>query len=108
MRETFGALLATWQSRVAEDRAVRAAMQGIARDETAHAELSWQLARWLEPRLSPAARAPVEQARRVAIGELGRELSRGVAESIERAAGVPSPRVARTLFEGVKADLWAA
>ena len=106
VRETFGALLATWQARAAADPGVRAAMRGIARDETAHAELSWSLAHWIEPRLSRAARARVEAARRAAIRELEQEVSRGVAVAIHRAAGMPTPADARTLFDGVRAELW--
>ena len=37
VRESFGALLATWQAKTAGDARVRAAMKRIARDETRHA-----------------------------------------------------------------------
>ncbi len=76
VRETYGALLATWQSALAGDHRIARAMRQIARDETRHAALSWDIAGWLEPRLSPAARRRVEAARLRAAHELSTEVTR--------------------------------
>ena len=52
VRETFGAIVAGYQARAARDPEIRRAMRTIARDEAVHAELAWQVHRWLEPQLS--------------------------------------------------------
>lgn len=73
VQESYGAYLATVQARVARDPEVTRALAGIARDETRHAALSWQLAGWLEPQLPVATRRRVDAARAAAIRALGGE-----------------------------------
>jgi hypothetical protein len=63
VRETYGALVATRDAEAHPDPAVRAAMRRIARDETRHAALAWQVAAWVEPRLGRDARRRVREAR---------------------------------------------
>jgi hypothetical protein len=46
VRETYGALLATWQARAAAEPRVRAMMAAVAVDETRHAQLAWDLDAW--------------------------------------------------------------
>jgi hypothetical protein len=74
VRETFGALLATWQAERADDPAVRRAMRTIAKDETRHAALSWRVAAWADRKLDAKQRARVRAARDRAVRELEREL----------------------------------
>jgi hypothetical protein len=71
VQESYGAYLATLQAGVARDPEVRRALAQIARDETRHAALSWQLAGWLEPQLPPSTRRRVDAARAAAIAALG-------------------------------------
>jgi hypothetical protein len=47
----FGALVASWQAMGASDPMMRAAMARIARDETRHADLSFQVHALLKGRL---------------------------------------------------------
>ncbi|MFO0630768.1 MAG: hypothetical protein U0325_34790 [Polyangiales bacterium] len=58
VRETFGALVATWQARASNDPAVARELAAVADDETRHAELSWRLADWYTPRASTPTPAP--------------------------------------------------
>jgi hypothetical protein len=102
VRETFGALLATWQAKAARDPRVRAAMRAIARDETAHAALAWDVARWIEPRLLHRERAAIARARNDALLELEAGLATPLARAIEVDAGMPSPADAQALFDGVR------
>jgi rubrerythrin len=110
VRETFAALVATSQAAHARDVRVRAAMRRIARDETRHAALSFQIAAFLEPRLTPSERATVRHAARAAfeelmaasdsaaIPELGLMTGAGhraLAEGLERALGMDNRRRAR-------------
>jgi hypothetical protein len=101
VRETFGAMLATWQAANAKDPAVRRSMARIASDETRHAALAWAVARWADARLDARARGRVRLARRAAARALERELAREPPEVLVREAGVPRARVARLLARGL-------
>jgi hypothetical protein len=108
VRETFGALVATYQAERATDRAVAAAMTKIAKDETRHAELSWEIARWLEPRLSKDARAHIARARREAIARLEADLAAPLPAPLASEAGVPTPAHAMQMVGTLRETLWAA
>jgi hypothetical protein len=105
--ETFGAAVARFQSQRAANRGLRLAMKGIADDETRHAEFSWELARWLGPRLSLAARTRVKRARSRAV----RTLARSVAVEIDGTAiatlGLPSAAQATALVAYLRKSVWA-
>jgi len=70
VREAFGALVASWQARAASVPVIRAAMARIARDETRHASLAFEVDAWLRRRLDARSRTRVEAARRQALDEL--------------------------------------
>lgn len=99
VRETFGALLATWQARAAADTSIRNVMLTIAEDETEHAALAWDLAEWLDERLSPDARARVDVARQRAIEELEAELGASVPRQLTVTAGLPRTEAALALLD---------
>ncbi len=88
--ETHAALIATFQAERAKDPAVRAAMRTIARDETRHAALAWDVAAWLDARLPSDSRARVESARREAITNLHAIASAPVDASLVSVAGMPT------------------
>jgi len=102
VRETYGALVALWQARTAADPAVAAAMGPIARDETRHAELARKVAAWATPRLGPAARRRVAQARARAFAELRVEATRPVPAALVALAGLPSPKTAACLLDALE------
>jgi hypothetical protein len=106
VRETYGALVAMWQARFARHAFVREAMQHIARDETRHAQLAWDIASWVEPKLGGAARRHVDDARRQGVAALRSEVERDAPEEIVRAAGVPFGGAGRALFEQAHRALW--
>ena len=107
VRETYGALLAHHQAQSAHDPYVRAAMSQIAEDETRHAQLSWEIAHWLEPRLPQAARRAIRTARAAALAQLAAELSSGFTLGERRAIGWPTPELAALMLErlGVSLDM---
>jgi hypothetical protein len=107
VRETYGALVAIWQAHSARDESVRAAMMRIARDETRHAALAWDIARWADARLKPEARARVRRARDRSVAELKVEIWRDPPPALVRAAGLPRARTAQALLEEVARRLWA-
>jgi hypothetical protein len=94
VRETFGALVAIHQAHNARDLQVRATMQRIAVEETSHAALSWELARWFEQRLQPAQCQHIRQAMQAATRDLRRELA---SEPLPDAEAIGLPTVARSL-----------
>ena len=102
VRETFGALLAQLQARHAREERIRKAMSVIALDETRHAGLAWEIADWLESRLSIEQLRAVHAAREHAAAEQ-RLLVREPTPAL-RDAGVPPAALQRTLL----AALWTS
>lgn len=106
VRETFGALVAQWQARRAQDPAIARAMSRLARDEARHAALAWELAAWALPRLEPAARERAAAASRAAIAELRAELHTSPARELVALAGVPTSAEALALLAELEQRLW--
>ena len=107
VRETYGALIATWQSKAAADRHVRDTMSRIAEDETRHAALSWEIAAWVEPRLSHASRVRVQEAVRAALVDLAHDIERQAPSPFAAELGLPTSEQARSLSEGLAKRLFA-
>lgn len=107
VRETFGALLGRWQAVQAKDPAVRRAMAKIARDETRHAALSWDVADWLWTKLDAAAQERVRTAQRNAIAQLRAELAVAKEPAVQELAGLPTPSQAQALLAQLEVRLWA-
>ena len=108
VRETFGALLATWQASRAEDPSLRRAFAKIASDETRHAALSWAIASWAEAALDARGRSQVARARRAALRDLAREISAEPDPALAKAAGLPRAHEARALLRSLAGSLDAA
>jgi hypothetical protein len=102
VRECWGALCAHWQARQASAADVRAVWQGIARDETEHAQLSRDIARWLDERLDDGERQRVLQAQRAAIVRLRRELDRDPAARLVVELGLPDRSSALSQFDALE------
>jgi hypothetical protein len=98
VRETFGALIATYQAESAGDARVRSVMTSIAEDETRHAALSWALQAWLEAGLRECERAQVASAQARALDELERELAPDLSDADLRALGLPSRALSSALL----------
>ena len=107
VRETFGALVAHYQSENASDPELRGALARIARDETQHAALSFALHAWLERRLDRSARERVKAAQKAAAERLYAELAVPTANDERGSAGFPSPEAARALFRSALPALWS-
>jgi len=87
VNESFAAIVARFQSRTTKDEDLAHEFAAIADDECAHGDLAWDIAAWLEPRLSPDERARVRAAREHAKRVL-------VAQAFE-ASGTPNDTIAR-------------
>lgn len=97
VRETFGGLMATYQADHAEDETVARVFQAIADEETGHGALAWEVAAWLETKLTEAERRLVLQARHRALADLLVELEQEPREDLARAVGLPNAAVATAL-----------
>lgn len=106
VRETFGALTATYQAKAARDPEVARAFARIAEDETRHAALAWRIARWAESRLCAEALAEVQSARRRAVAELRVEVSSIAPEALRSIAGVPDSTTSLAWIAALERTLW--
>lgn len=106
VRETFGALVATYQAEHAADPAIAEAMSEISEDETRHASLAWRIAYWVGQSLPDADRQELEARKRRAIAELRTEVSARHSDELHRQAGLPEPPVALALLEVLDRSLW--
>ena len=104
VRETFVALVSTMQAARATDAAVRAEMEIIARDETEHAALAWDVAEWLDGVMDAEGRARTGRARAEAVSELHASLGRAFGS---RLLGLPEPAEARALLARLQTELAA-
>ena len=95
--ETYSALVAQCQAITASDAQIRVALAAIADEETGHADLAWQVARWLEPQLTPAQREAVNAARAEAFARLALAPQRELARDERAAIGYPEPAAAHAL-----------
>jgi hypothetical protein len=107
VRETYGALVASWQAHTAADAGVRAAMRDIAIDETQHAELAWDVDAWLKTRLDRAARVRVADAKRRAARTLAAEAAQPVPAELVHALGLPDAGRARAFVAAATDELWS-
>lgn len=107
VRETFGALQATYQAETAADPRVRGLMAQIAQDESRHAELAWQLQAWLEPRLSEHERTQVAAERARVLDTLAADLEVELSCEEHATLGFPTPDVSRGLLRSLSQALYA-
>ena len=101
VRETWGAVVALWQSQRAPDPEMRAAFALIARDEVRHAALGWAIDRWAMSRLDHGAQVRVALAREAAVKELADERPEDLP-----AIGLPGLADARRLHARTYSSLW--
>lgn len=108
VRETYGALVAHLQTTRAGDADVRACMAAIADEETEHAALSWDIAEWIEAQLGDAERTQLADERRDAFTTLANDLAAAVDLRVAHVSGVPGPREALRMLEGLAPMMLAA
>lgn len=89
VRETYGAVVATWQAHMAGDPAIRAVMATIAREETEHAELSADIHAWALSLLDSDARASLWRAQQRAVADLLAVCDGPIPADLVALAGLP-------------------
>jgi hypothetical protein len=106
VRETFGALVASFQAANAGDPDIARLMASIARDETRHAALSWSVARWAARALDPEARADLAARCQGAVEALRGEGGALVDGELCARAGLPTAAQREVLLGALQAHLW--
>ena len=101
VRETYGALVIAHQAAHAQCPRIRAAFARSRDEELEHAELSWDIASWLDERLTPAERAEVERARHEEIAVLLAAADVEPCDEVVRVAGMPTAATHRSLVAGL-------
>lgn len=101
VRETWGAVIALWQSHASPDAEVRSVFAQIAKDEARHAALAWAVHEWVMPLLDDAARARVVVARDAAARELFE-----IGDVDLAAIGMPTTDQTRGLLARTNQALW--
>lgn len=105
VHETWAAMEALTQSSRATLPGVAGAMAAIADDEIRHAALAWEVAAWIEPRLTADERRAVEEARDRARESLEAAVARGHDTELTDTLGLPPPRLAARLAASLHATL---
>jgi rubrerythrin len=106
VRETFGALSATWQALHAEDEAVRAVTERIVYEESRHSALSWDIHEWMKTQLSSEEWEQCVKAQQQAVDELEEMLQEDVPPVLVKIAGIPPKEQALEMFGRLKQELW--
>ncbi|HEU4405135.1 MAG TPA: hypothetical protein VFS43_07580 [Polyangiaceae bacterium] len=107
VRETWGALLARYQSERASDGALRKAFARIARDEMRHAELAWSTHQWLATKLSAVGREEMRDAMASAVLDvLDESEDDGLGPDDRALLGLPTPAGARAMLLDLRQTLW--
>lgn len=104
VRELFGAAVARWQGVHASAPEVRVALRRIAVDEARHADLAWDVAAWVEPRLSHVERADLARARAAAWDELLDAWRAPWPESTARRLGLPSSNEVIAMLQTLRGE----
>ena len=107
VRETYGALVAQHQAARARSSVVRRLYARIAEDETRHAALAWDIARWADTRASAAERRRIRAALHDAVHELSESTREPMDRDLAEVAGLPQPGAARLMLGALVQTLWA-
>lgn len=99
VREAFGAFVASWQGRYAQDDRVRLIMARVAQDEIEHAELAFAVDAWVLPQLTDAERDQVASARKHAMAELLAQAENPLPPSLITTAGLPPADAAQRFLQ---------
>ncbi len=107
VRETYGALVAVWQSKHASDPIVRSVMAQIAVDESRHAELSADIDAWARTVLGAADCSSLDRAKANAVDMLRSTVMEEVCSDLTTNVGLPNAPAAQQLFAQAERTLWA-
>lgn len=108
VRETYGAVLAAYQSQRASDAVVRATFATIAPEEAQHAQLSWDVAAFVDTLLTEQERTEVAQTITEASAELADSLAIPPPYECRDALGLPAADVALSMYHQLRDALWSS
>jgi hypothetical protein len=109
VRETLGALIGVRQAARSADPVLREAFKEIARDESRHARLSWEVNDWARSVLPKRAARIVDEALRDEGERVVAELTRSSTPPVLASElGLPPTAAARKIARHARGLLWAA
>lgn len=108
VRETFGAAVGSFQARVARHESVAEVMEKVSREETGHAALSWEIAAWVESRLTADELEQVRVAQQRAVRALVSSARIPIPISLVVDAALPTPDQGIEMIEVLREGLWNA
>ena len=104
IRETYGALMAFWQSKTAQDEAVQAVMGRIAWEESEHAALSWAIDEWIRPQLTEQEQQTCAKLFEESMKGLEKELQFEPSQIMVQHVGYPTLEAANALYNEAKSQ----
>lgn len=107
VRETWSALVACWQAHHCAETRAATAFRAIADDEARHAQLAWDVAAWVEPRLDELTRYRIRRACDHTVTDVITEAIAEVDPALVIYAGLPSSDDALCLLAELDAQLWS-
>lgn len=108
IRQTYGALVVSFQAKAARDLVIRNGMISVAPEKRHHAALSWRAGIWFERKLSEDDVGRLRRAEQEELAALGRELDAGLSPFETSLLGLPVKAKAVAMLERLTKELWAA
>ena len=106
VNETFAAACGLWQSQHAGLDVFRAVIGHITDEEIGHADLSWDIHRWVMPQLSEPEQARIREAQAEAVASLLADFRQEGDPAVQQAFGLPTRDEAGRLFAQLQASVW--
>lgn len=107
VRETYGALVAVWQSKHSKDSVVREIMSRIAIDESRHAELSADIDTWARTCLDENGKSELNRERRAALAQLEGSAGYEISNELIELAGLPTAATSAALLAEAREHVWS-
>ena len=107
VRETYGVVDALYRSKQAPSAEIRALFERIAADETRHSALSFDIAAWANPLLSPTDALTIATAAHAAHHALKSELQGERPDVVQHQLGAPSAAAAVAMADTLRVQLAA-
>jgi len=107
IRQTYGALVVTYQAKGAKDLPTRDGMRSVASEKRRHAALAWRASVWFEKRLPSNDVERIRRAQHEELEALGREVDPGLTPFERGLLGLPDRDRALSILERLTRELWS-
>ena len=101
--ETYAALRAHYQANHAQDLNIKKIMKLIAKDETEHAQLAWDIHQWLMKQLTKQQQLEIHRAQQKAFEKLAQEVAKDAQTELGHQLGNPQETLVHELANALVA-----